>query len=416
MTPHPVRRFLSAPRSRGLAITCSVLALLTMFCLQLVASNRAAWQSVSEPGPATVDQALAALCGSLALVIALWLLSALLLSLLAALGSGSSAASAALSSGARVLAPRVLRNAVAALLGVAIAAAPAAADVTGARAPSGAATAQLHRSQGAGQDLGLSPVWTPTTPETVTPRSDLLPGWLAGISPSPGADQSRSAQAQSESSPSERTHSRRTRSGHPGSAQAGPMASASGATGSAPMPSPARRTRSDPDGEIVVRRGDTLWSLAERHLGPGATDGEIAVEWPHWFTANRAVIGGNPDHLVPGERLRPPERDAPSEPYRTETRTETRTGTGIETSPGAWSRADTRNGARAKVVSGVANGTRGPLRSGSRGGIESDGGTGMRCDAAMRLDAGMRIAPETGPPQQPATADAKGGVEIRGAW
>jgi resuscitation-promoting factor RpfA len=71
-----------------------------------------------------------------------------------------------------------------------------------------------------------------------------------------------------------------------------------------------RRARVDPDDEIVVRRGDTLWSLAERHLGPGATDGEIALEWPHWFTANRAVIGSDPDHLVPGERLRPPEMDS----------------------------------------------------------------------------------------------------------
>jgi nucleoid-associated protein YgaU len=56
----------------------------------------------------------------------------------------------------------------------------------------------------------------------------------------------------------------------------------------------------------VVRRGDTLWDIAARQLGTTATDGEIAAEWPHWFSANRATIGSDPDHLVPGERLRAP--------------------------------------------------------------------------------------------------------------
>ena len=95
-------------------------------------------------------------------------------------------------------------------------------------------------------------------------------------------------------------------------------------TESAPGPGAARRTRVDQDGEIVVRRGDTLWSLAERHLGPGVTDGEIVAEWPRWFAANRAVIGSDPDLLLPGERLRPPEPGAYSGPYRTETKTDVR--------------------------------------------------------------------------------------------
>ena len=55
-----------------------------------------------------------------------------------------------------------------------------------------------------------------------------------------------------------------------------------------------------------MRRGDTLWSLASRSLGPDAGAAEIAAEWPRWYAANRSVIGSNPDHLEPGQRLRPP--------------------------------------------------------------------------------------------------------------
>lgn len=58
--------------------------------------------------------------------------------------------------------------------------------------------------------------------------------------------------------------------------------------------------------EVVVRRGDTLWGIAARQLGPDASDAEIATEWPRWYRANRELIGPSPDHLLPGQRLRPP--------------------------------------------------------------------------------------------------------------
>lgn len=61
-----------------------------------------------------------------------------------------------------------------------------------------------------------------------------------------------------------------------------------------------------PDDEVVVRRGDSLWHLAARSLGPSATVAEIAAEWPRWWRANRDVIGADPDLLVPGARLRAP--------------------------------------------------------------------------------------------------------------
>lgn len=57
---------------------------------------------------------------------------------------------------------------------------------------------------------------------------------------------------------------------------------------------------------LVVRRGDTLWDLAARCLGPEATDEEIAAEWPRWYAVNRDVVGPDPDRILPGQQLVPP--------------------------------------------------------------------------------------------------------------
>jgi LysM domain len=57
---------------------------------------------------------------------------------------------------------------------------------------------------------------------------------------------------------------------------------------------------------VVVRRGDTLWAIAARQLGPDADPTEIAREWPRWYAANRHLIGADPDLLQPGQRLTPP--------------------------------------------------------------------------------------------------------------
>jgi nucleoid-associated protein YgaU len=58
--------------------------------------------------------------------------------------------------------------------------------------------------------------------------------------------------------------------------------------------------------EVVVHRGDSLWSIAARGLGPDATDAEVAEAWPHWYAANRDVIGPDPDLILPGQVLRAP--------------------------------------------------------------------------------------------------------------
>lgn len=61
---------------------------------------------------------------------------------------------------------------------------------------------------------------------------------------------------------------------------------------------------------VTVRRGDTLWDIAARHLPQGATDAEIAAAWPRWYEANSSTIGDDPDLILPGQRLVAP-GDAP---------------------------------------------------------------------------------------------------------
>ena len=57
--------------------------------------------------------------------------------------------------------------------------------------------------------------------------------------------------------------------------------------------------------EVVVRRGDSLWSLVGRQLH---TDDAavIAAEWPRWYAHNRHLIGADPDLLQVGQILHRP--------------------------------------------------------------------------------------------------------------
>ena len=53
----------------------------------------------------------------------------------------------------------------------------------------------------------------------------------------------------------------------------------------------------------VVVRGESLWAIASDALAPGATDAEVAAAWPVIYAANRAVIGDDPNLILPGQSL-----------------------------------------------------------------------------------------------------------------
>lgn len=58
-----------------------------------------------------------------------------------------------------------------------------------------------------------------------------------------------------------------------------------------------------------VRPGDSLWSIAERQLGPRATVVELVDYWHRTYELNLPVIGPDPDLILPGQLLElPPTR------------------------------------------------------------------------------------------------------------
>ncbi|MBI9116035.1 LysM peptidoglycan-binding domain-containing protein [Sanguibacter suaedae] len=74
-----------------------------------------------------------------------------------------------------------------------------------------------------------------------------------------------------------------------------------------PAPSPAPATATS-DTSVVLRSGDSLWSVAASHLPDGATDAQIAEAWPRWYDANRDVVGDDPDLVRAGTVLVTPEQ------------------------------------------------------------------------------------------------------------
>lgn len=67
---------------------------------------------------------------------------------------------------------------------------------------------------------------------------------------------------------------------------------------------------------VVVQPGDSLWSIAEAALGPGASEQLIAETWPRWHAANRALIGADPDLIHPGQELTVPGDDLSGAPLQ----------------------------------------------------------------------------------------------------
>ncbi|WP_226832229.1 LysM peptidoglycan-binding domain-containing protein [Brachybacterium sp. FME24] len=81
-----------------------------------------------------------------------------------------------------------------------------------------------------------------------------------------------------------------------------------------PAPSPRTEPSGDPTAApqsastVVVRPGETLWSITDDLLSPTPDHpSEIATAWPLLHEANRDVIGTDPDLLEPGQVLTVPD-------------------------------------------------------------------------------------------------------------
>ncbi|WP_141389293.1 LysM peptidoglycan-binding domain-containing protein [Cellulosimicrobium cellulans] len=64
-----------------------------------------------------------------------------------------------------------------------------------------------------------------------------------------------------------------------------------------------RDVAADEPREVVVVRGDSLWSIAARHLPDGASDAQVADAAQRWYAANVGVVGDDPDLVRPGQVL-----------------------------------------------------------------------------------------------------------------
>jgi nucleoid-associated protein YgaU len=256
------------------------------------------WRTVTQVGraadagaPVRADEALTAVVAAAALAGLLWVVLGVLLGLLVlvpgCVGRGAGRV-------VEVVTPVVVRRAVGALLGVGLAAAVA---------PGGAVAAPSRV-------LVTAPA--PLPDPGFVPLPD--PAWAPAAISTAGAATATASPSRDAATPATTSTSGRSAPG----AAAVPAPSTAWV---APPPlvraqpdvrllSPAPRPGGSTE-RVAVRRGDSLWSIAARHLGRDASDAEIARAWPAWFDANRDVIGDDPDLLRPGQLLRPPEGGRP---------------------------------------------------------------------------------------------------------
>jgi hypothetical protein len=79
------------------------------------------------------------------------------------------------------------------------------------------------------------------------------------------------------------------------------------------LPTTALPTPGSPDGGprpvtgLVVRPGQSLWSIAAQLLPPSATDAQITGAWHRLHHANLSRIGSDPDLILPGTHLAVPD-------------------------------------------------------------------------------------------------------------
>ena len=239
-------------------------------------------------GDASFDDLLVMLAAGLGWLVLGWLVAVLACTALAAAPGliGRNAANAA-----GRIAPATARRLAAVAIGLTVAAGPAAACSPG---PDG----QLAAALAAGEQVDPN-----TLPSVGRPGEPILPSGLDTSAPPSArapADTPITLTADAAAAPDDARQ--------PTASSTGPPQDQQAVAPSAVLTTEPSREHPPADGEVVVHRGDSLWTIAARHLGPNATDADIAAEWPRWHAANRAVVGDDPDLILPGMVLRPPAR------------------------------------------------------------------------------------------------------------
>ncbi|KQX77377.1 transglycosylase family protein [Streptomyces sp. Root1310] len=107
----------------------------------------------------------------------------------------------------------------------------------------------------------------------------------SGSAPGAGSSSAESSSAKSGSSKSGSSKSGSSKSGTSNSSQSG--------SSQAPERSTAQTSRGTGRGDYTVRQGDTLSTIAASH----------GLTWQRVYAANKTIVGGDPDLIVPGQRL-----------------------------------------------------------------------------------------------------------------
>ena len=253
------------------------------------------WQLVTAPGPASLDEALALLAAGIAVLLCTWLgLSTLAVALTHVPGQLGRLCDRV----ACAWAPPVARRLAALLVGAAVTGALAPGTALGEAPPPAAAAAPV--------------VPAPLVPASAVPASAAVAGTTLSRQPSvdpPGFTPTDSAvrvpgtplPAPGFAPSFEQPTSHAQPTGAPGWVPTRPLQRRQP---SAALVVPGK-ARPEP-AVVVVHRGDSLWAIVARHLGPHASDAEVAQAWPRWYAANREVIGDDPDLVKPGQVLHAP--------------------------------------------------------------------------------------------------------------
>ncbi len=247
----------------------------------VLAETTAPWRRGAPLGP---DEALLATASALALATLAWLTLGVALEMLARVPGQVGRVAARLSA---AVSPLVVRRAATVVLGASLSAAlspgPSMASTGLALAPLVGITASAAPAPGAGEQATQRP------DAAATPRGSSLPDPGFAPPPDPGFAPTPSGDRFVADPPTVRPH---------------PDVTTVTSTDR-------RAAATTPTRDVVVHRGDSLWSIAARHLGREPSDAEIADAWPRWYAANRTVIGSDPDLLLPGQVLTTPEGPQP---------------------------------------------------------------------------------------------------------